>query len=662
MRGPKSIRTKFILVFLAVIVIPITLLGGIVYQLTYSSYYESLKNTSLEMAGQINDSIRNYMNIYGNATNLLAKDPNIQLARTKPECVTWMHKTFDSFLEQYGEVQSVYVGYHDKQFFVNPKNTKIPSDFDPRVRPWYTLAKEQNKLIWTEPYVSADGDGSLVVSAASPVMSGGSLEGVVAVDLDISKVADVVNGVKIGKEGYVVLLDKENKSFTHPDPNNVGKEIPVPELKAFVEENASGNFEYRYKGENRFVVLETMDDLGWKILAIVSESEIHDKTRYLLFNILGIGAVLVVVSILIGVWFSNKMLRNVKNISVAIAAMSEGDLRTEVTITSNDEFGKLSEDLNHMLDALRGLMGNVRTATSDVLVSSDDLVELSDRASHAAKEVSGAVEEVAIGATRQASDSDNSNRIANVMGDNIKTLTDSVYNMIELAKKASAINTSSQETVRLLKQKNSDNNEATVKTENAILALEKQSKEIGDFVQTISTIAEQTNLLALNASIEAARAGEHGRGFAVVADEIRKLAEQSGNAADEIKNIVSSIQEGSQNTVLIMQEVKERSTEQNEAVSGVEGSFNDIFETINQIQNIIGVVTKDIDVIEASKVEILGSIASIASVSEEAAAASEEVSASMEEQTAIVDQVANAADRLKELAETLEANINRFKS
>lgn len=660
MKIKMSFRTKLILTFVLVIAVPIAVLGGIVYKLTYDGYYDNLKSTSEQVSAQINTAIKNYMNIYGQATELLSKDPNVETAKNDASSREWLYKSFEAFIEQYDVVRNVYVGYDDLSFYIHPA-VDLPPDYDPTIRPWYIKASEDNRQIWTDPYEDATEGNPLVISAASPVYNGSKFQGAVAIDLDISEISRVANGVTIGENGYIVLFDSNNVTFTHPNPDNVGKDIPIPELKAFVENNASGVFEYSYEGEKRIALLSTIEGLDWKILATVDENEIFAQTRSLLFNILLIGVVLILIAVAIAVVFSNAMLKNIKNVSTAITHMSEGDLSQTVHVHTKDEFGKLADDLNHMIASISGLIGNVHHATQNVLSSSNDLVGLSDRASIAAREVSGAVEEVATGATRQAQDSENSSRVAKEMGQNIKTLTDSVFNMIGMTKKATEINSSSQAAVMTLKEKNTENNDATEKTEKAILDLERQSLTIGDFVQTISTIAEQTNLLALNASIEAARAGEHGRGFAVVADEIRKLAEESSKAADEIKNIVLTIQKGSKNTVTIMQEVKSRSHEQNDAVERVENAFSDIFNAINGIQNVIDTVSEDIEVLDVSKVEILDSITSIASVSEEAAAASEEVSASMEEQTAVVEQVAIAADQLKGLADELEANINKFK-
>lgn len=660
MKIKRGFRFKLIATFILVITIPIILLGTVVYFVTSKSYYDNLMNTSVEMSNQINTSIKNYMAIFGTATDLLAKNENIELARTNSAKLPFAFEAFQAYIEQYPVVRNVYVGYKDGAFHIYPPVEGLPADFDPRIRPWYTESEAYDGLIWTDPYQDA-ASGAIVISAASPVKSNSGFEGIVAADLDISEIARVANSVKIGESGYIVLFDSNNITLTHPNADNVGKEIPIPELKSFVEGNSEGVFEYKYDGVKRISVLSTVEGYDWKILATVTENEILSQTKRLLLTISLIGAGLIALAVAVGVVFSNQMLKNLKAISEAVSKMSEGDLSFTLKARTKDEFGKLTEDINHMLESIGSLVGNVSTATQDVLESSVSLVDLSERANRAAKEVSSAVEEVAIGATKQAMDSESSSQVAEQMGQNIKVLTDNVLSMIEMARHASEINSSSQGSVKVLKVKNSENNEATIKTETAILGLEKQSREIGNFVQTISTIAEQTNLLALNASIEAARAGEHGRGFAVVADEIRKLAEESSKAADEIKNIVLNIQTGSKNTVVIMQEVKSRSGEQNEAVEKVETAFNDIFESINGIQTIIDVVSKDIEVLDTSKVQILDSIASIASVSEEAAAASEEVSASMAEQTTVVEQVADSADQLKLLATKLEDNINQFK-
>ncbi len=660
MKKRFSLRAKLILAFVLVITIPMIALSGIIYKITTDSFYENMKNSTTEVSAQIKNSTLNYMAIYERASRLMSEDPNVKSARAVVENQEWMYKSFTSFINEYAEVKNVYVGYKDKSFHIWPA-VDLPADYDPTSRPWYTDAVAADDFIWTQPYPDATDLGRVVISAAKPVKSfSGSFEGVMAIDLDISKIAETMNAITLGKNGYVMVVDSSGLPFTHPDLEKVGKEIPIESLRNFILNNTSGQFEYKYEGVNKIAFLTSIDELGWKLVAMVDEGEIADQTRTLLITLIVISSLLLAIAIVVAVIFSNVILKNIKLISQYISVVSKGDLSKRISIKTNDEIGQLSDDLNEMLDSISGLMHNVHDATSNVLSSSSDLVGLSDRATQAAKEVSHAVEEVAMGASKQAADSETSSKIATQMGKNIKTLTENIVSMIDQTTKASDINKSSVDAVNVLRQKNTENNDATHKTEIAIQQLADQSLAIGSIVQAISTIAEQTNLLALNASIEAARAGEHGRGFAVVADEIRKLAEESSKAAGEIKNIVGSIQSGSKNTVTIMQEVKLRSNDQNLAVQKVEESFRAIFQGITSIQGVIDAVSKDIEVLDSSKIEILDSISSIASISEEAAAASEEVSASMQEQTAIVEEVASSAEKLRELALKLEENIGKF--
>lgn len=660
MKKGLSLRAKLIIAFVLVITIPMVALSGIVYKITSDSFYENMKTSTFEVSEQIKSSTLNYMMIYERATRLMAEDPNVSVARTDKESQALMYKSFESFINEYSEVKNIYVGYKDKSFHIYPA-VDLPADYDGTTRPWYTDAVAKNNFIWTLPYTDASQKEVVVISAAKPVLGpSGTLEGVLALDLDISKIAETMNAIKVGKNGYVMVLDQNNIPFTHPISERVGTPISLDELRTFVENNKSGEFEYNIDGVDKIAFLTSIDALGWKVVAMVDESEIADQTRTLLFTIIGFASILLVLAIVVAIFFSNVILSNIKKLSLFISEVSKGDLSKRVSIGSKDEIALLAHDLNQMLESISNLMQNVKIATQNVLSSSTDLVGLSERSTQAAREVSHAVEEVATGASKQAMDSEVSSKIATEMGNNIKTLTENIVSMIDQTTRASEINKQSGEAVETLRQKNIENNDSTFKTESAVQQLAKQSQAIGSIVQAISAIAEQTNLLALNASIEAARAGEHGRGFAVVADEIRKLAEESSKSADEIKKIVGSIQEGSNNTVIIMQEVKLRSEDQNKAVQEVEESFKSIFTAITSIQNVIDVVSKDIEVLDSSKIEILDSISSIASISEQAAAASEEVSASMQEQTAIVEEVSHSADLLRDLALKLEENISKF--
>ena len=209
---------------------------------------------------------------------------------------------------------------------------------------------------------------------------------------------------------------------------------------------------------------------------------------------------------------------------------------------------------------------------------------------------------------------------------------------------------------------NMDKLEHTVKeTENIIRDLGEQSKKIGEIVDTISGIAEQTNLLALNAAIEAARAGEHGKGFAVVAEEVRKLAEQSGNATENITSIINDIQKRTQDAVVSMQTGTEMTLGSVQSVNEAGSAFQEIVAQLEQLLARIERSAEAIKETNRGSKRITEAIHAIETVASALAEETQTVSAATEEQTASVHEVASASKKLEEMAAELQGSVERFK-
>jgi methyl-accepting chemotaxis protein len=194
-----------------------------------------------------------------------------------------------------------------------------------------------------------------------------------------------------------------------------------------------------------------------------------------------------------------------------------------------------------------------------------------------------------------------------------------------------------------------------------IKLLGNHSQKIGKILEVISQISDQTNLLALNAAIEAARAGEHGRGFAVVADEVRKLAEESKHSADQIADLIATIQNDTARAVNIMEKGNTEVQNGLQVVDTAGQSFQQILQSIQGVTSQIQEVAATSQEISASSEEITASVEEVASIASEAAASTNQVATSAETQLASIQEITQSINELSKLALDLQDTVNQFK-
>lgn len=204
--------------------------------------------------------------------------------------------------------------------------------------------------------------------------------------------------------------------------------------------------------------------------------------------------------------------------------------------------------------------------------------------------------------------------------------------------------------------------------ENSVIAsadvvrkLGENSQQIGQIVEAISSISQQTNLLSLNAAIEAARAGEHGRGFAVVAEEVRKLAAESQESAEQIKERIASIQKDTAEAVDSMQAGTDEVKSGTAAIREVGIQFSDILGMVNGINTQMSEINGSVKTVTDGAEHIVGAVDNIDTISRKTANSTQTISAATEEQSASNEEIAAASQSLAKMAADMQTAISKFK-
>jgi methyl-accepting chemotaxis protein len=341
--------------------------------------------------------------------------------------------------------------------------------------------------------------------------------------------------------------------------------------------------------------------------------------------------------------------------------VAAGDFRDKPrTFLRKDEFGQLADTMIIMRDSMRKLMKNVNESAEQVAASSEELTASAEQSAQAANQVAESITDVARGAEQQLAVANDTSAVMQQMSTSIHQIASNTNAVAEQS--ALAANKAAEGNKAIDKAVNQMANiKETVNTSSNVVAkLGESSKEIGQIVHTISGIAAQTNLLALNAAIEAARAGEQGRGFAVVAEEVRKLAEQSQEAAKKITTLIGEIQGDTDKAVVAMNNGTQEVQLGTEVVNASGQTFQEITVLVTHVSTQVKEISTTIEQLAIGSQQIVNSVKQIDELSKKTSGEAQTVSAATEEQSASMEEIASASQALARLATNLRESINKF--
>lgn len=401
--------------------------------------------------------------------------------------------------------------------------------------------------------------------------------------------------------------------------------------------------------------------MDWTLLLIIPDKELNAPLQKLLNTLLIvslIGIAVIIATIIIYSWFITQNIKKVKALSVTLA---EGDFTQTLSSSSKDEFGQMAKQFNTMIQRIKEMLSEVSSHSLNVASTSEQLMASAEQTSKATEMITASMQEVAGGAETQVQSSDEAARAMGEMAEGIQKIAESASAVSEssliVSNKTQQGNEMIQNTVKQMESiRDSVDHSAHL-----FVTLDEQSQEIGKIIDVISGISTQTNLLALNAAIEAARAGEHGRGFAVVAGEVRKLAEQTLRAADQVSSMIGMIQSEMQRAVTSIQQGKREVHEGTKAVQLTGELFHDILTQMEQVADQVQEVSSASEQMSASSEQITATVEQLARIAHNASGNAQSVAAASEEQLASMEEITSSADSLSKLVQEMHDLIGKFK-
>ncbi len=345
----------------------------------------------------------------------------------------------------------------------------------------------------------------------------------------------------------------------------------------------------------------------------------------------------------------------------AMERASLGDLNVAIEGKYIGDFQSLAQHFNLMLQSIRSSVEQLTKSSEETLHLAEQLTQTIQQMHGATEEVSATIQNISKGAEEQAVKVQEAFNIIDKMAGNIQTSAELLSNSEKVVSRSKNASAAGSHAVQRTTIQMNAIHEVVQNSAREVTELGNRSKAIGKVVEVITHISDQTNLLALNAAIEAARAGEYGRGFAVVAEEVKKLADGSAEAANQIGVMIREIQKEISTVVSTMSAGAEKVTEGLGVVAQGGEALKEIQSASDEVALQVQEISKSFENQADQAGKVVEAITNIVAVSEENASATEEISASTEELTASMESMVAAARQLEGVAQRLReaaANFN----
>ena len=560
------------------------------------------------------------------------------------------------------DIDGIYLASVGHDFLYSNEQIVPQAEFDPTSRGWYKLAKQNTGVQISDVYINKFHNTKVVALSRELRTSDGGAA-VLGMDIPFADIEKTVLSLKVGEHGGAFLLDAAGRFIAHPVltmEDNVHAQGEEDARRLLSKEPIF--FTNTWQGIENYYVVHPVGNTGWSLVLFVPKDEVLGDVNTLKWAMLTVALVslLLLGGLLYKIAYS--IAGPLENMATAAQEVAKGNLAiVPPQLDRDDEIGQLHNSLLKMVKNLRELIQKTAQTSEQLAAASQELTASADQSAQGAQSAAEAIVKITGSTVEQNEVVDQSFKTVDGITHAINEITAGISDVSAATHRAETATVEGQQGLSVAVKGMSILDQSAKDVSDAVTALYESSKRISEIVEMITEIAGQTNLLALNAAIEAARAGEQGRGFAVVAEEVRKLAEQSETAAQEITGLITENANRIEDTFKVMQQQKEHVGEGVKQVNQAGEQFDRIAGVVSELTEKVDAILKSTEGIKAGSERMVSSVEAVQKVSNAVHSEAENVSAVSEQQAASMQEIAASSQTLAQLAQDLQRIVGGFK-